>query len=109
MIKQFTLLVFLITGLGFSSCGPQKSTPCPDSNCEDYKTQQEAQDAFEADPDCRGDLDADNDRIACEQFTYSGNSGGCPTTSNCGCSGKNKSDCGGPCCKWKTGNACECS
>jgi len=33
----------------------------------------------------------------------------CYKTSNCGCSGKNKSNCGGPCCKWVVGTGCVCN
>ena len=33
----------------------------------------------------------------------------CPTTSSCGCSGHNKSDCQRDiCCKWVVGKGCNC-
>ena len=95
--------------VGFSECGGSGTTPCPDTDCADYTTQQQAQEAFDADPGCRGDLDADNDGIACEQLPTGSGKDGCPTTSNCGCSGKNKSECGGPCCKWVVGEGCKCA
>ena len=84
------------------------SSGCIDTNCSDYTSQAAAQAAFDADPECRSDLDADNDGIACEE---PGNSVTiCPTTSNCGCSGKNKSPCqADPCCKWVVGSGCECA
>jgi len=38
-----------------------------------------------------------------------GGNGGCPTTSACGCSGYNKSDCEThSCCKWTVGQGCGC-
>ncbi len=81
--------------------------PCRDTNCADYISQASAQAAYEADPECRNDLDRDNDGIACEE---PGNSiKTCATTSNCGCSGKNKSPCeADPCCKWIVGTGCKC-
>ncbi len=84
------------------------SSPCVDTNCADYTSQSAAQSAFNADPDCRGDLDADNDGIACEE---PGNSVTvCPTTANCGCSNKTKAECeASPCCKWVTGEGCKCN
>lgn len=35
---------------------------------------------------------------------------GCPSTSACGCSAKNKADCDAStqCCKWTTGQGCGC-
>ena len=82
-------------------------TGCVDTNCADYISQSAAQAAFNADPECRDDLDADNDGIACEE---SGNSvTTCPTTSNCGCSNKPKSQCeNDPCCRWIVGEGCRC-
>ncbi|MEQ8926073.1 MAG: excalibur calcium-binding domain-containing protein [Fulvivirga sp.] len=118
---MFRLLfsVFITISLfTLSGCDSNDRSPCPDTNCADYATQEEAQAALLADPECRGDLDADNDGIACEHLSSGGGSGsdggsgsgsGCPTTSNCGCSGKNKSECGGPCCQWITGTGCRCS
>lgn len=84
------------------------STDCRDTNCANYTSQSAAQSAFNADPECRNDLDADNDGIACEE---PGNSiKNCATTSNCGCSNKNKSPCeADPCCRWVVGEGCECS
>lgn len=32
----------------------------------------------------------------------------CNKFSNCGCSGINKKDCGGLCCRWVTGSGCQC-
>lgn len=32
----------------------------------------------------------------------------CPTTSQCGCSGKNQPVCASDCCKWVTGTGCVC-
>ncbi len=84
------------------------SNPCEDTNCANYISQSEAQAAYDADPECRNDLDADKDGIACEE---PGNGiKNCATTSNCGCSGKNKSSCqSDSCCKWIVGTGCKCS
>ncbi|WP_164721470.1 DUF4236 domain-containing protein [Maribacter sp. MJ134] len=83
------------------------SQECRDTNCANYTSQSAAQNAYDADPECRNDLDADNDGIACEE---PGNSvKNCATTSNCGCSNKNKSPCqADPCCRWVVGEGCEC-
>ena len=46
-----------------------------------------------------------------QSSSYSSGGGtGCPTTSQCGCSGKNKSDCDAAynCCKWVVGTGCVC-
>lgn len=102
MLFLFGIILFL------SSCGKDTtSIPCSDTNCADYTSQAAAQADFDADPECRNDLDADNDGIACEEL---GNSVTiCPTTSNCGCSGKNKAPCQADlCCKWVVGEGCEC-
>ncbi|MGB5929395.1 MAG: hypothetical protein WBH03_14535 [Cyclobacteriaceae bacterium] len=90
-----------------SSPPPLPPSSCVDTNCSDYYSQSAAQAAYDADPECRGDLDADNDGIACEE---PGNSVTiCPTTSNCGCSNKNKSPCqADPCCRWIVGTGCKC-
>jgi hypothetical protein len=104
----FTLIITIIT-LNLSGCDPAESEGCPDTNCADYVSQEAAQAAFDADPDCRGDLDADNDGKACEQFSYSSGNTGCPTTAACGCSNKTQSQCGGTCCKWTVGSGCGCS
>lgn len=105
-LQKITLFL-LITFIFINCDGDTNPTPCIDTNCSDYTSQAAAQAAFNADPDCRGDLDADNDGIACEE---PGNSVTiCPTTSNCGCSGLNKSPCeANICCKWVVGSGCEC-
>jgi hypothetical protein len=107
ILTQKVTFLFLITCILISCDADTNPTPCIDTNCSDYTSQAAAQAAFNADPDCRGDLDADNDGIACEE---PGNSVTiCPTTSNCGCSGLNKSPCEASlCCKWVVGSGCEC-
>jgi len=102
------LVVFGIISSCSSTNNMDSEKPCIDTNCADYTSQSSAQSAYNADPDCRGDLDADNDGIACEE---PGNSVTiCPTTSNCGCSNKTKSQCEvSPCCKWIVGEGCKCN
>lgn len=81
---------------------------CPDAKCANYTTQEQAQAAYDADPLCMDELDNDNDKVACEELPSAGLGTGCATTSNCGCSGKNKDQCGGACCKWVVGSGCNC-
>ncbi len=82
--------------------------PCEDTNCANYRNREEAQRDYELHPECRADLDRDKDGVACEE---PGNSTkDCYTTSNCGCSGKTKAECGTSiCCKWIVGTGCKCS
>jgi hypothetical protein len=102
------LLVIIATLLLSGSCEKQKQALCPDATCANYVTQQEAQDAYDADKECTGELDTDNDGIACEHLSGSGGGTGCPATANCGCSNKNQSDCVSACCKWVVGTGCKC-
>lgn len=111
MTKYILFFSMLVTLSTFFSCNESEDSTtitCRDTNCANYKSQADAQAAFNADPKCRNDLDRDNDGIACEE---PGNSvKDCGTTSNCGCSNKNKSPCElDPCCKWVVGSGCECS
>lgn len=101
------ILTFLISTFIIMGC-TQSESACVDTNCSDYSSQEEAQRAFEADPECRDDLDHDNDYKACEQFDYQETTN-CPTTVNCGCSGKTKAVCKkDPCCRWEKGQGCKC-
>lgn len=86
------------------------SDTCPDATCDNYVTHSAAQAVYDADPECFGELDHDSDGLACEHLISGGGGvgGGCPTTSNCGCSGFNKDRCGGSCCKWIVGTGCRC-
>ena len=101
--------IMLLLVVVLSGCGSADESGCPDKTCSYYSTQAEAQAAFDADPDCLGELDNDNDGVACEHLTGGSGGTGCPTTSNCGCSGKTKSQCGGPCCQWIVGSGCRCN
>ena len=110
MFKPSLLLIILITLFSCTTDDDMKDIKdanCIDTNCIDYTSQAKAQAAFDADPECRNDLDRDHDGIACEE---PGNSvADCPSTSNCGCSGHNKAPCkSDPCCKWIVGSGCEC-
>lgn len=110
-IKLFLCLIF---SLFLAFCSESETDEneeinitCVDTNCADYSSQAAAQAAFDADPECRNDLDRDNDGIACEEL---GNSVKiCSSTSNCGCSNKRKDVCKrDPCCKWVVGTGCKC-
>ncbi len=112
-------ILFLLL-LSFLACStdddihPSSKEDCVDTDCRDYTSQAAAQAAYDADPECRNDLDRDNDGIACEEPGNSVSTGGggvnCPTTANCGCSGHNKAPCiADPCCKWVVGSGCECA
>lgn len=122
MAKRLLYFFLSLTVIACSSSAPEG---CPKKNCKDFLSQQAAQVAFEGDKKCFRNLDHDDDDEACEdEFATGGNAnpgtggggGGtvtptpsnCPTTSSCGCSGKNKSACGGACCKWTVGSGCGC-
>lgn len=61
-------LLFLMAACNSDSIvGSVSDLPCEDTNCADYASRTEAQQNFDWDPDCRGDLDADNDGLACEE------------------------------------------
>ena len=98
----FTILLF--------ACSTQEAdsdSNCKDKNCANDTSQSAAQAAFNADPICRNDLVQDKDGIACEEPGNSVKT--CASTSNCGCSNKNKSACeSDPCCRWVVGDGCMC-
>jgi len=117
MRLYFNFLIILFS-LFITSCAVDEECGY-DTNCEDYISQAAAQLAYDLDPNCRGDLDADNDGKACEEWeSYYQNQGGassgssstgCPTTAACGCSGHNMAECNAdPCCKWTVGQGCGC-
>lgn len=107
--------IMLMTSLIIISCSEDEaneidinSSECRDTNCANYTSQAAAQAAFDADPECRNDLDQNKNGIACEEPGNSVKT--CASTSNCGCSGKIKSVCQqDPCCKWVVGKGCECN
>lgn len=107
MISKKISFIFCIASLVLIFSCSKEEKVCFDTNCADYTSQSAAQSAFNADPECRSDLDADNDGIACEE---NGNSVTiCPITNNCGCSGLNKTPCeNNICCKWVVGDGCRC-
>jgi len=129
MKNTILVLISIFSFLLLNSCGKAEirgsysDSDCEDTNCRDYSSQSEAQLDYEWNPECRGDLDADNDGIACEENHWtdyynsisssggsSGGGTGCPTTSACGCSGHNMSECNSdPCCKWTVGEGCGCN
>jgi hypothetical protein len=59
----FTILFALF--LTSCTCG---SSPCEKKDCNDFKTQEEAQAAFDSDPKCYKNLDRDGDGVACESL-----------------------------------------
>jgi len=92
----------------FSCTNEENSSSCRDTNCANYISQAAAQADFNANPECRNDLDRDNDGIACEEPGNSVKT--CASTSNCGCSNKNKAPCeADPCCRWIVGEGCRCN
>ena len=58
-------LFFLLSCDGSNDDG---SNICIKKNCSDFSSQAAAQAAYNADPDCYGNLDGDNDGIACEHL-----------------------------------------
>lgn len=106
-------LLFLCTGKDI----------CADKDCNDYATLEEAQADFDANPECRKDLDGDGDGIPCELLKRRKHepprysplmqrlvkaAGECPPTRNCGCSNLRKADCQTVCCTWIVGDGCRC-
>lgn len=116
-MKIFLKYLPLFSMLLFTTCTdiesnnidlPSEISNCRDTNCANYTSQTAAQAAFDADPECRNDLDRDNDGIACEEPGNSVKT--CASTSNCGCSNKNKAPCeADPCCRWIVGEGCRCN
>lgn len=64
-MKKIVLMAILAMGLTYCTCG---SSPCEKKNCDDFKTQKEAQKAYESDKDCYRNLDKDKDGVACESL-----------------------------------------
>jgi len=64
-MKKLILMAFIIGTLTSCTCG---SSPCEKKNCDDFKTQDEAQEAYESNKDCYKNLDKDNDGVACESL-----------------------------------------
>ncbi|WP_298539494.1 excalibur calcium-binding domain-containing protein [uncultured Aquimarina sp.] len=107
-ILSMLMFISLISSCSESETELDTSSGCRDTNCANYTSMASAQTAFDADPECRNDLDRDNDGIACEEPGNSVRT--CASTSNCGCSNKPKSQCeSDPCCKWVVGTGCKCS
>ncbi len=107
LILLFQMLLSCSSAESPSESVSESSFDCRDTNCANYTSQSSAQAAFDADPECRNDLDRDNDGFACEEPGNSVKT--CASTSQCGCSGKNKSPCqSDPCCRWIVGEGCEC-
>jgi hypothetical protein len=108
-MKKTSVLIICCVILLDCSCGSADDPKvCPDASCNNYTTQSQAQAAYDADPECMQELDGDKDKIACEELIGGGGTN-CPTTSNCGCSGMNKSPCeSSACCKWVVNEGCKC-
>lgn len=83
---------YLVLLLLFAACGSSDTTSCPAKTCSDYKTQVEAQAAYDASKTCLKKLDDDSAGVACEMLATPGTGGstGSPTTAACGCSNKTK-------------------
>jgi PBP1b-binding outer membrane lipoprotein LpoB len=67
MIKMKKLAIILFSILLFGGC-ICNSAPCEKKTCKDFKTQKEAQETYDSDPDCYKNLDKDNDGVACESL-----------------------------------------
>ncbi len=107
-LPVFIAMIFLSCSSSSDDQMDDTSNYCRDTNCANYTSREAAQAAYDADPECRGDLDADNDGLACEEQGNTVKT--CSSTSNCGCSNKNKTPCqSDPCCKWVVGEGCSCN
>ncbi|MFN8256942.1 MAG: excalibur calcium-binding domain-containing protein [Bacteroidales bacterium] len=60
-------IYILLFCLAIAACGGN-AKPCKSKKCKDFKTQQEAQKAYDSDKDCYKNLDKDNDGVACEDL-----------------------------------------
>lgn len=63
-MPKIIISLFCLTLLIFS-CSEE---PCEKKNCKDFKYQKDAQEAFDANPECYKNLDKDNDGVACENL-----------------------------------------
>ena len=63
-MKGLTLIALIL----LSACSPNSGEICRKTTCKDYQTQQEAQVDFDQNPDCRSNLDRDDDFIPCEHL-----------------------------------------
>lgn len=59
-------LVIFLFALSISGC--KCGSDCEAKDCSDFKTQKEAQKAFDSDEDCYKNLDGDGDGEACESL-----------------------------------------
>lgn len=104
IISTFLTIIIML------SCSKEDTavkTPCIDKNCKNYSSQADAQADYDLNKECRADLDADKDGIACEEPGNTVKT--CSATANCGCSNKNKAECEiDPCCIWIVGTGCKC-
>jgi hypothetical protein len=64
-MKKIILLAFIIGSLTSCTCG---SKPCEKKTCDDFKTQEEAQKAYDSNKDCYKNLDRDHDGHPCESL-----------------------------------------
>ncbi|MGB3465587.1 MAG: hypothetical protein WBA74_09965 [Cyclobacteriaceae bacterium] len=62
---KWLAILILIT---LAACTPDTGDICSKTTCSDYQTQQEAQEDFDLNPDCRANLDRDRDSIPCEHL-----------------------------------------
>ncbi|WP_353780112.1 excalibur calcium-binding domain-containing protein [Winogradskyella sp. 3972H.M.0a.05] len=60
------IVIIMISILSIVSCSDDD---CPTRTCSDFSSQSEAQSTYDNDPNCYGNLDSDNDGIACENLS----------------------------------------
>lgn len=58
--------ILLVTCFALSACKEEVKPKC--KTCSDFNTQTEAKNYSNSNPDCAGNLDADNDGIPCESL-----------------------------------------
>ncbi len=64
--KHIYKLILIITLIICYSC--EDSSECDETRCSDYSSQSAAQADFNENPECRSNLDSDNDGVACENL-----------------------------------------
>jgi hypothetical protein len=73
-LRRCATAIILTAGMSAPLAGT--ALAAPDRDCADFASQAEAQAAFDAVPGDPERLDANNNGIACESYTYAGSGGG---------------------------------
>ena len=78
-LRRCTVAIILTAGMSVPLAGT--ALAAPDRDCADFASQADAQAAFDAVPGDPERLDANNNNVACENYSYAGAGGGQVATS----------------------------